>query len=98
MSWLEFSRVLPGIVMALLVLAVVALLVADGLRSLVSNLRWRRARKSRSPEVEAIDAIDRYQGSFRVDESGAVRQRFAHRYEIGFRNEWGNVGKWKPWS
>ncbi|MCP3963967.1 MAG: hypothetical protein GY719_39545 [bacterium] len=98
MSWLEFSRALPGIILVLLVFVAAAMLLIDGLRSLVRAIRSRLARKSRSPEDEAVAAIDRYQGPFHLDESGAVRQRFAHRYEIAFRNEWGCAGKWKSWS
>ncbi len=97
-SWLDISRALPVMILVLLVFVAVALFLYDGLRVLVRHIRRRLARKTRSPEAEAVDAITHHQGAFHLNEPGAVRQRFAHRYEVAFRNEWGCAGKWKPWE
>lgn len=99
-TWLEISRNLLVAIPVSLLLVALALFLYDGLRYLVRGiLSWLDAQTARSAEEEAVDAIAKYQGAFHLDKPNAVRQRFARKYEIKFRNHWGCEGKWvRKWE
>ncbi len=92
-SWLEFSRLLPILILATVFLFALAVLLYDGMRSLIRRLRSRFVEKT--PEEEAVEAVARHQGAFQLHKPGAVRQRFAHRYEVAVRSHWGAGGRWR---
>ena len=95
-AWLEISRLLQAAVMVLLFFLPLALILYDGLRSCVRDLKWRLSARRRSPETEAVNAIAHHQGAFNLHTPSAVRQKFAHRYELTLRTHWVCAGKWKP--
>ncbi len=94
-SWLEFSRQLPILILAALLLFVLAIFLYDGLRALLRGIRSWLAEKT--PEEEVVDAIVHHQGAFHLHQPGAVRRRFAHRYEVAVRSHWGAGGHWKSY-
>ncbi len=92
-TWIEFSNAVLGGAF----LFGFAVLLLLGLREVVLGMRsWWVARKARSPEDEAVDDVDHYQGAFHLQEHGVVRQRFARRFELRFHNHWACAGKWRP--
>lgn len=92
-NWLELSRQLPILLLAGLIAFVLAVCLFDGLRWMVRSLRARMS--APTPEEEAVDAVVQHQGAFHLQEPGAVRQRFARRYQVAVRSHWGAGGHWK---